>query len=160
MAATRRKFNRKTDQRSALLTGLLVQLIEYGSIRTTLERAKEVKPKIDKLVTESKKGTLAARRSIISKLDNNVRIGHKLVDVIAVATAGRNSGYVRVVREDKRRGDNAQMARISFVDSIELSDEPTSTDKKTRSSSTVAEKPTSAASSKAKAATKTKKSTK
>lgn len=113
-----RKFGRKRDQRAALLAGLSTQLILNHSIKTTLGKAKELRPHVEKLVTLAKKDTLASRRLIISRLDNNVEAAHYLVDVIVPSVSGRNSGYLRITKEANRRGDNAEMARISFVDEI------------------------------------------
>lgn len=113
-----RKFGRKRDQRAALLAGLSTQLILNHSIKTTLGKAKELRPHVEKLVTLAKKDTLASRRLIISRLDNNVEAAHYLVDVIVPSVSARNSGYLRITKEANRRGDNAEMARISFVDEI------------------------------------------
>lgn len=113
-----RKFGRKRDQREALLAGLATQLVLNTSIRTTLGKAKELRPHVEKLVTLAKKGTLASRRRVISRLDNNVQAGHYLCDVIVPSLSERNSGYLRIKKDGTRRGDNAEMARISFVDEI------------------------------------------
>lgn len=117
-----RKFGRKRDQREALLAGLSTQLILHGSIRTTLGKAKELRPHVEKLVTLAKKQTLASRRLVISRMDNNVQAGHHLCDVIVPSVQARNSGYLRITKDGLRRGDKAEMARISFVDEIKLSE--------------------------------------
>lgn len=111
-----RKFGRERDQRRALLRGLSVALIEHGSIETTLPKAKDLRPKVEKLVTKARKGDLHNRRLIIDEL-GNVTAAHKLVDAIAPAMK-RESGYLRIERTTARKGDNAQLARISFVDAI------------------------------------------
>jgi len=113
-----RKFGRKRDEREALLAGLSTQLILNHSIRTTLGKAKELRPHVEKLVTLAKKQTLASRRLVISRLDNNVEASHYLVDVVVPSVAERTSGYLRITKDGNRRGDNAEMARISFVDEI------------------------------------------
>jgi large subunit ribosomal protein L17 len=113
-----RKFGRKRDQREALLAGLSTQLILNHSIKTTLGKAKELRPHVEKLVTLAKKQTLASRRLLISRLDNNVEAAHYLVDTIVPSLENRTSGYLRITKEVNRRGDNADMARISFVDEI------------------------------------------
>lgn len=112
-----RKFHRERDQRNALVTGLIDSLIKYESIETTLPKAKEVVPQIEKLITKAKKGDLHNRRLIVSSLQT-VASAHKLVDEIAPKLAGRTSGHVRITRTRTRRGDNAQLARISFVDDL------------------------------------------
>ena len=109
-----RKFHRERDQRRALMKGLADSLIKYESIETTLPKAKEVVPYIEKLITKAKKGDLHNRRQIIASLQT-VESAHKLVDEIAPKLAGRTSGHVRIERTTVRRGDNAQLARVSFV---------------------------------------------
>jgi large subunit ribosomal protein L17 len=118
-----RKFNRERDQRRALIKGLADSLVKYESIETTLPKAKEVVPYIEKLITKAKKGDLHNRRQIIAKLQT-VSSAHKLVDEIAPKLKGRTSGHVRIEKTRTRRGDNAQLARVSFVD--ELGEAPVS----------------------------------
>lgn len=110
-----KKFNRETDQRRALMKSLADSLIEHGSIETTLIKAKELRPYVEKLVTKAKKGDLHSRRLIISRL-HTLSSAHKLVDEIAPTYSGRDGGYLRIERTQLRRGDGAQMARIMFVE--------------------------------------------
>ena len=114
-----RKFGRETDQRRALMRGLMCSLIKYQSLTTTLARAKELRRPTEKLITLAKKGTLASRRLVIARLDD-MELGDLLVDVI-VPQLKRNSGYLRIERAGFRKGDHAEMATISFVDDIDLS---------------------------------------
>ena len=123
-----RKFGRETDQRRALLRGLMCSLIEHQSINTTLARAKEMRRGTEKLITIAKKGGLANRRLLISRL-NNLEIADLLVDVITPQIK-RDSGYLRIERAGYRRGDNAEMATISFVDNINLDQKPAAPAKK------------------------------
>ena len=111
------KFNRERDQREALIKSLAEALIIHGSIETTLAKAKAVVPYVEQLITKAKKGDLHNRRQVISALQT-VSSAHKLVDEIAPKLAGRTSGHLRVVHTDARRGDNAEMARVSFVDDL------------------------------------------
>lgn len=120
-----RKFGRKTDQRRALLRGLLCSLFQHQSINTTLARAKEIRRYAEKLITLAKKGGLANRRLIIARLDD-MEVAGLLVDTIAPQIK-RDSGYLRIVRTGFRRGDRAEMATISFVDEISLK-KPTPTE--------------------------------
>ena len=115
---TGRKFGRETDQRRTLLRGLMCSLIKYQAITVTLARAKEMRRGTEKLVTIAKKGGLANRRLLISRLDN-LEAADLLMDVIAPQIK-RNSGYLRIERTGFRKGDHAEMATISFVDSINL----------------------------------------
>jgi large subunit ribosomal protein L17 len=92
-------------------------LVEHQTIRTTWPRAKELRPKMEKIISKAKKGDLANRRAVIAAL-GDVQLANKLVDLIAPQIS-RDSGYLRVVRLDEWRvGDNAPMATLEFVDSI------------------------------------------
>jgi large subunit ribosomal protein L17 len=112
-----RKLHRERDQRRALTKGLADSLVKYESIETTLPKAKEVVPYVEKLITKAKKGDLHSRRQVISRLQT-LESAHKLVDEVAPKLTGRNSGHLRVEKTRLRRGDNAQMARVSFVDDL------------------------------------------
>jgi len=112
-----RKFHRERDQREALIKGLADSLVKYETIETTLEKAKSVVPYIEKLITKAKKGDLHNRRQVIAGLQT-LESAHKLVDQIAPKLSGRVSGHVRITKTTTRRGDNAQLARISFVDDL------------------------------------------
>ncbi len=113
-----RKFGRETDQRRALTRGLVCSLIKYQSITTTLARAKEIRRIAEKLITLAKRGDLASRRLLIARL-NDLDTATLLIDVIAPQIK-RDSGYLRIERAGYRRGDNAEMGTISFVDNIDL----------------------------------------
>ena len=113
-----RKFGRETDQRRALTRGLMCSLIKYQSITTTLARAKEIRREAEKLISRAKKGGLSNRRLIIARL-NDPEIAGLLVDVIAPQIK-RDSGYLRIEHAGLRRGDNAEMGTISFVDEIDF----------------------------------------
>lgn len=113
-----RKFHRERDQRQALVKSLAESLVVYESIETTLPKAKEVVPYMEKLITKAKKGDLHARRQVLAGLQT-VSSAHKLVDDIAPKLKARASGHLRIQRTSLRRGDNAQLARISFVDELQ-----------------------------------------
>lgn len=112
-----RKFGRERDQRRALLKGLATNLVDHGSIETTLPKAKELVRYIEKLITKAKKGDLASRRQVIAGLTTQ-SAAFKLVDEVAPQLGGRSSGHVRVKRTRIRKGDGAEMATISFVDEL------------------------------------------
>ena len=112
-----RKFGRERDQREALIKSLAESLIKHESIETTIEKAKEVSPYVERLITKAKNGSLHNRRQIIASLQT-LEAAHKLVDEIAPKLKGRTSGHLRITRTTTRRGDNAQMARVSFVDDL------------------------------------------
>ena len=126
-----RKFGRETDQRLALTRGLMCSLIKYQTITTTLARAKEIRRGTEKLITLAKKGDLASRRLVIARL-NDLETATLLVDMIAPQIK-RNSGYLRIEHAGFRRGDNAEMGTISFVDEFnfeELAKEEKKAEKK------------------------------
>jgi large subunit ribosomal protein L17 len=112
-----RKLHRERDQREALIKGLADSLIKYESIETTLPKAKEVVPYVEKLITKAKRGDLHARRQVISSL-HTIATAHKLVDEVAPKLGARSSGHLRIEKTRMRRGDNAQLARVSFVDDL------------------------------------------
>lgn len=114
-----RKFGRERDQRAALIKGMADSLIKYESIETTLPKAKEVVPYVERLITKAKKGGLHNRRQIISSLQTQAS-AHKLVDTIAPKLVERTSGHLRIEKTVFRRGDNALMARVSFVDDLRV----------------------------------------
>lgn len=117
-----RKFGRERDQREALLAGLAESLILHTSIETTVEKAKEIVPYVEKLITKAKKGDLHSRRQVIASLQT-LEAAHKLVDDIAPKLTSRNSGHLRIVKTRQRRGDNASLARVSFVDNLKATKE-------------------------------------
>lgn len=109
-----RKLGRPTDQRKAMLRGLVTSLLETGKIETTLARAKEVRCLADKMITLGKTNTLHSRRqalSFVTKKD----VVYKLFEEIAPKYAERNGGYTRVLKAGPRRGDGAEMAIIELV---------------------------------------------
>ncbi len=112
-----RKFNREVDQRRALVKGLATSLFTYGYIETTIEKAKTIVPYAEVLITKAKRGDLHSRRQVMSGL-STLDAAQKLVDEIAPKLTARNSGHLRIVRTKLRVGDNAQMAKVSFVDDI------------------------------------------
>jgi large subunit ribosomal protein L17 len=142
-----RKFGRERDQRRALLKGLADSLIKYESIETTLPKAKEIVPYTERLITKAKKGDLHNRRQIIARL-HTIESAHKLVDDIAPKLAARTSGHLRIERTRIRRGDNAQLARVSFVDDLKAEapkSKPTAA-KKSAPAKATAKKPAATAS--------------
>ena len=109
-----RKFHRQTDQRQALIKGLADSLVKYETIETTLEKAKEVVPYIEKLITKAKKGDLHNARAVMSEVISPVA-GEKLLKELAKGFADRNVGYTRIIKTGIRRGDNAPMAVVELV---------------------------------------------
>ncbi len=110
-----RKFGRVRKVRKALVNSLALNLIIRGKIKTTLPKAKELRPFVEKLVTGAKKGDAATRRLIISKLSNRAPEVKKLFDVIAPKYKDRSGGYTRVLKLGNRKSDGAPMAVIEFV---------------------------------------------
>jgi len=109
-----RKFNRDLGQRTALLKGLAINLIEHGVIETTIYKAKDTRQVVDKLMKFARRGNLNDRRILISRLGSSV-YASKLIYEIAPKFKNRVSGFTSVQRTSKRNGDNAQMAFIKWV---------------------------------------------
>ena len=110
-----RRFNRTQSHRGAMFSNLAISLIEHEQIVTTLPKAKEIRPIVEKLVTLGKRGDLHARRQAISQI-RDVAVVSKLFDAIASRYATRNGGYLRIMKAGYRTGDNAPLAVIEFVD--------------------------------------------
>jgi large subunit ribosomal protein L17 len=110
-----RKLNRTASHRKAMFANMAASLIEHEQIITTLPKAKEIRPIVEKLVTLGKRGDLHARRQAISKIQD-VEMVHKLFDTIATRYADRHGGYIRIMKAGFRKGDNAPMAVVEFVD--------------------------------------------
>lgn len=150
-----RKLHRERDSRRALVKGLADSLVKYESIETTLPKAKEVVPYVEKLITKAKKGDLHNRRQVVSHLQT-VASAHKLVDEIAPKLTGRTSGHLRIVKTVMRRGDNAQLARVSFVDDLKAAPVARSAQATTTTAAEKPKKPTAVKRSVAAAAKETK----
>lgn len=111
-----RKFGRTKTGRRALLNSLAFNLLTREKIKTTLPKAKELRPFIEKLVTRAKKGDMAGRRQIISRLGgSHSREVKKLFEVIAPKYADKKGGYTRIMKLGVRKSDSAPMAIIEFV---------------------------------------------
>lgn len=110
-----RKLNRTSEHRKAMFANMAASLVQHEQISTTLPKAKELRSFVDKLVTLSKKGDLAARRQAISKMRDKDQV-QKLFEVLAERYKDRNGGYTRVLKAGYRYGDNAPMAVIELVD--------------------------------------------
>ncbi|MEO0981225.1 MAG: 50S ribosomal protein L17 [Pseudomonadota bacterium] len=110
-----RKLNRTSSHRKAMFSNMAASLIEHEQIVTTLPKAKELKPVMDKLVTLAKKGDLAARRRAIAKVGDKKMV-RKLFETLGPRYAERNGGYTRVLKAGYRYGDSAPMAVIELVD--------------------------------------------
>jgi large subunit ribosomal protein L17 len=110
-----RKLGRKTGHRHALLRNLSAALIKHEQITTTLPKAKELRPYIEKLITLAKRGGLSNRRLAMSRLGDEVQL-KKLFEVLAERYSDRDGGYTRVLRAGVRAGDAVQMAIIEFVE--------------------------------------------
>ena len=110
-----RKLNRTSEHRKALFKNMLNSLIKYEQITTTLPKAKELKPKIDKVITLGKKNNLHAKKDLFSKLQDKSSV-NKLVKTLSQRYEKRKGGYSRVMKAGFRYGDNAPMAVIELVD--------------------------------------------
>ena len=113
--AAHRKLGRTTSHRTAMFANMAASLIKHEQITTTLPKAKELRPFVEKLVTLAKKGDLHARRQAISQVRDVPQVG-TLFETIGPRYAERNGGYSRIMKAGFRHGDNAPMAVIEFVD--------------------------------------------
>ena len=110
-----RKLNRTSSHRKAMFSNMVNALIKHEQITTTLPKAKELRPIIEKMVTLSRKNDLHSRRQAISKLQDNDMV-KKLFEVLGPRYAERTGGYTRIIKAGFRYGDSAPMAVIEFVD--------------------------------------------
>jgi large subunit ribosomal protein L17 len=110
-----RKLNRTSEHRKALFKNMLNSLIKYEQITTTLPKAKELKPLIDKVITLGKKNNLQSKRNLFSELQSKSSVD-KLVKTLSTRYEKRKGGYSRVMRSGFRYGDKAPMAVIELVD--------------------------------------------
>ena len=110
-----KKLNRTSEHRKALLKNMLNSLIKYEQIKTTLPKAKFLKPQADKIITLGKKNNLTSTKNLISKLQN-ITSANKVTKTLSKRYEKRNGGYTRIIKAGFRYGDNAPMAIIEFVD--------------------------------------------
>ena len=110
-----KKLNRTSEHRKALLKNMLVSLIKYEQIKTTLPKAKFLKPQADKIITLGKKDNLQSTKILVSKLQD-IKSANKVKKELSKRYEKRNGGYTRIIKAGFRYGDNAPMAIIEFVD--------------------------------------------
>src|SRR6266581_9694359 len=125
------RLGRKAEHRKALLANQVCNLIEHQRIKTTLAKAKAVRPIAEKMVTRGKNGSLHARRTAFSTLRHKDAV-KKLFDEIAPRSAERNGGYTRIVRLGQRKSDSASMAFIEWVDAAVVVEEKPIEEKKSK----------------------------
>ena len=112
---TNKKLNRTSEHRKALLKNMLNSLIKYEQIKTTLPKAKFLKPQADKIITLGKKENLQTTKMLVSTLQD-VKAAHKVKKTLSKRYEKRNGGYTRIIKAGFRYGDNAPMAIIEFVE--------------------------------------------
>ena len=110
-----RKLNKNSEHRKALFKNMLNSLIKYEQIKTTLPKAKFLKPQADKIITLGKKETLQTTKILVSKLQD-IKSANKVKKTLSKRYEKRNGGYTRIIKAGFRYGDNAPMAIIEFVD--------------------------------------------
>ena len=110
-----KKLNRTSEHRKALLKNMLNSLIKYEQIKTTLPKAKFLKPQADKIITLGKKDTLQTSKLLVSQLQDRIS-ANKVKKTLSKRYEKRNGGYTRIIKAGFRYGDNAPMAIIEFVD--------------------------------------------
>src|SRR5690606_28532810 len=112
---TNRKLNRTSSHRKAMFANMSAALIKHEQIVTTLPKAKELRPIVEKLITPGKRGDLHARRQAIARIKDETQV-KKLFDVLGKRYQDRQGGYIRILKAGFRYGDNAPVAVIEFVD--------------------------------------------
>jgi large subunit ribosomal protein L17 len=112
---SRRRLNRTHEHREAMLANMACSLIEHEQIKTTLPKAKEIRPYVERLITLGKRGDLHARRLVAARIQQEPAVA-KLFDALAKRYAARPGGYVRVLKAGFRYGDMAPMAIVELVD--------------------------------------------
>ena len=110
-----RRFNRSSSHRKAMLANMAAALIKHEQIKTTLPKAKDLRPVVEKLITLGKRGGLHARRQALAQLPD-AAVVRKLFDVLAPRYEARAGGYTRIIKAGFRYGDASPMAVIEFVD--------------------------------------------
>ncbi len=110
-----KKLNRTSEHRKALLKNMLNSLIKYEQIKTTLPKAKFLKPQADKIISLGKKETLQTTKMLVSKLQD-IKSANKVKKTLSKRYENRKGGYTRIIKAGFRYGDNAPMAIIEFVD--------------------------------------------
>ena len=110
-----RKLGRDSKHRKSLLANLTIDLINHEKIKTTEEKAKEVRKKLDKMVSYGKDGSLVARRKAIAFLHNDSEVVKKLFDDLAKRYENRDGGYTRILKLEERKGDDALIVIIELV---------------------------------------------
>ena len=131
-----RKLNRTSEHRKALFKNMLNSLIKYEQIKTTLPKAKELRPLIDKAITLGKKNSLQSKKNLFAELQNKLSVD-KLVKTLSQRYEKRKGGYSRVIRAGFRYGDDAPMAIIELIDrdiaakKVDIKKKPEETSKET-----------------------------
>jgi len=110
-----KKLNRTSEHRKALLKNMLNSLIKYEQIKTTLPKAKFLKPQADKIITLGKKDSLQTTKTLVSQLQD-IKSANKVKKTLSKRYEKRSGGYTRIIKAGFRYGDNAPMAIIEFVD--------------------------------------------
>ena len=125
------RLGRTAEHRKALLANQVCSLIEHQRIKTTLAKAKAVRPLAEKMVTLGKKGSLHARRTALAVLRQKDAV-KKLFDEVAPRSTDRNGGYTRIVKLGQRKSDSASMAFIEWVDALVAEEKPATTEKQSK----------------------------
>lgn len=110
------KLSRNSNSRKALFRGLIVSLVKNGKIETTKIKARAIQGNVDKIMTHVAKGDLSSRRLVLAKLGNDTETTKKLFGEMKKLTEKRKSGFTRIVNLPSRKGDNAPMVRMEFVE--------------------------------------------
>ena len=129
-----RQLSRERDTRRALFRSLVRALVEHGEIKTTKIKAKAVQPLVERLLSTAKKKSVSARRRVFAKLGNDKKTAKKIFEMADKVFKNRNSGFTRITNLGRRRGDNAEIVKLEFVEKL-IVEEP-KPEKKTKTKET------------------------
>ena len=113
-----RRFGRERDTRRALFRSLVGSLVEHGEIKTSLAKAKAIQPLIDKLIVKSKKNLVSANRDVFARLGNDKKTAKRIFEITKKHFKTRNSGFTRIIKLGRRRGDGAEIVKLEFVEKV------------------------------------------
>jgi len=118
-----KQLGRNTNSRKALFRSLIASFVEHGKVKTTLSKAKAVQPEIEKILTKAKTDSVHARRVVLARLGNDREVLDKMFSQFVSISGNRDSGYTKITKLPRRRGDNTQEALIEWVDTPVVAEE-------------------------------------
>lgn len=118
-----KQLGRNTNSRKALFRSLITSFVEHGKVKTTLSKAKAVQPEIEKILTKAKTDSVHSRRVVLARLGNDSETLEKIFSQFVSISGKRDSGYTKITKLPRRRGDNTQEALLEWVDAPVVAEE-------------------------------------